>query len=168
MEHREIVPPAALLRRQDLVGTDDRAVLMSDIPGSPISILRARGVLTDREFDAAREYERVHRVWAAMAGVGRRYPAVSRPGGRGPGADPSAGAWDRAVAAMDAMMAALARVHPSALVREVVESIVLDQVLPPSWVTAEGRAAHHTAVTALCDGLTALAAHFRLAAKTAA
>ena len=147
-------------RRADLVGTANAKLPEA---GYALGQLLLKGRVSQRQHDAGRKLEDIWRRWASLAGLPDHHPHAPAGGGQAPDTDPEA--WMRAKNAFNAAEAVLRAQRQAPLVWTVIESIVMDGILPPSMLDGWAPPATWSALT---RGLDALAQHFGVPNERAA
>ena len=149
-----MIPVQALERRADIVGIRN---VMQPEAGYALGQCLLIGLISRSQHDAGIAFRQAWHRWASLAGL-PPHEVTQRAGRLAPDVDPET--WEKARDKFRKASAALRAVHPPGLVWAAVESIVMDDVLPP-LLSQRG-----TAVCALQSGLTALVGHFGLPVDT--
>jgi hypothetical protein len=154
LKEGNVVSEFALQRRAEAAGitTEEAAKRME--AGYALGQLLTRRVITVRQHDAGMAYRAAWLRWASLAGLPPHEVTKKGSGAQRPDVDPEQ--WDKAKTAFAESTAAIMRCEQSRLVWSAVESVVMDDVLPPLMET------RWVAVAALNAGLSALASYYKM------
>ena len=144
----------ALQRRAEAAGITTEEASKRPEAGYALGQLLTRRVITVRQHDAGMAYRAAWLRWASLAGLPPHEVMQKGSGAQRPDVDPEQ--WEKAKTAFAESTKAIFRCEQSRLVWAAVESVVMDDVLPPlleaRWV----------AVAALNAGLSALAGYYKM------
>lgn len=147
-------PVHAVARRAEAAGCSMEEAQKRPEAGYALGQLLMRQVIDIRRHDAGQAFRTAWMRWASLAGLPPHQVMQRTPGGAQSDVDPEE--WDKAKAAFAGAADALFACEQPRLVWAAVETVVMDDVLPPllesRWV----------AVAALRAGLEALARHYRM------
>lgn len=153
-------PREALERRAELAGCTIEEAAKRPEPGYALGQLLMRGVIDQRQHDAGTAYRQAWMRWASLAGIPQHEAAQRVPGHIG--ADVPAGTWATAKQSYSWATDAVMQCEHRRLVMSAIETVIMDNVLPPMfphrWV----------AVAALRAGLDVLADYYRMPRRDAA
>lgn len=185
----QVIPPEALAQRARLAPGTPVAALRVDA-GTPLAILRLRGDITTRQADAGEKLGRLWRRWAAAACAPPRWPVMTEASLSAMEITPEE--WRRLGDGMTAALAAIQDLPQCRLVYALLESVCVDEQMPPHLVDLRGEprrrldesdadwtarisraqlqrsAMRGRLLASLTEGLDAMAVHFRLGAKSRA
>jgi uncharacterized DUF497 family protein len=144
----------ALQRRAEAAGVSTEDARKRMEAGYALGQLMTRRVITVRQHDAGMAYRAAWMRWASLAGLPPHEVMQKGSGAQRPDVDPEQ--WEKAKAAFSESTKAIFRCEQPRLVWAAVESVVMDDVLPPMmesrWI----------AVAAINAGLSALAAYYKM------
>jgi hypothetical protein len=158
-----VVTPELLDQRRRITPGLEDAKLMDQRAGVALDQLLTLKHITPAQRDAGEEYGSLVRKWRRLHGVPNDHRQRASAAGNGGDIDPAQ--VERANAQIDAASRRLGQVKAAALVRVVVDSVCVDEVLGRVLDRGELGDRLRAALTA---GLDALALEFRLSQKRAA
>lgn len=155
-----VISPELLQRRAELAGCSLEDAAARPEAGYALGQVMLRGIIGRRQHDAGMAFRGAWLRWASLAGL-PPHEVMQRGGGIIP-TEVDAEQWAKARDAFEACVRALFDCHHPSAVWSAVESVVMDDVLPPLL--------HERAVgvLSLCRGLDALADHYKMPRRDAA
>lgn len=156
-----VIPPEAIAQRARLAPGIPADVLRVE-GGTPLSILHLRGDITTQQMDAGERLGKLWRRWDAAISAPPRTP-VNTDAGSPRELDPED--WRRLSDTMHAAWEAISHHQQSRFVYSILESVCVEEVLPPYLHPNHGMRARN--LEALRYGLDAMVTFFRIAARAA-
>lgn len=160
-----VKPELVVAQRESLVG---KSQATNPIAGQPIGVLLLNKFVTQAQFLAAENFERDWKRWAQLAGANPHHAKATERDGGGMGQDPSDASWNRAKAAHETASACLNACEQSKLIWAILDTLLMECVLPHTWKTASGLVLPDIVTVALRRGLEALCRHYKIREERAA
>jgi hypothetical protein len=160
-----VKPEFVVAQRESLVGKDQAT---NPIAGQPIGILLLNKFVTQAQFLAADNFERDWKRWISLTGAGPHHTRATERDGGGMGQDPSDASYSRARIAHEGASACLNACEQSKLIWSILDTLLMECVLPHTWKTASGLVLPDIVTVALRRGLDALCRHYRIKEERAA
>ena len=156
-----VIPPEAIAQRARLAPGTPADVLRVE-GGTPLSLLHLRGDITTQQMDAGERLGKLWRRWDAAISAPPRAPLNTDAGNP---RELDAEDWRRLSETMHAAWEAISHHRQSRFVYAALESVCVDEVLPPYLHPNHGMRERN--LEALHYGLDAMVTFFRIAARAA-
>lgn len=157
--HRTEVPPVVAKRMESMSERDAK----DPRAGTAIGILLLRGDIDARQHEAGERYGALRHAWQRMAGC---QPRGSHPAGQGSETDPEQ--WRRCCDQIAAIHAGVRTCEAAAFVLAAIESICVEDVMPPVFAPAcqlAVAAQRGVRLRQIRNGLDVIADFYRLQAR---
>lgn len=160
LKPQQAATPELVQRRAEAAGCSTEVAMKDQAAGYALGQLMLRGLIDQRQHDAGIAFRSAWMRWASLAGL-PPHEVTQRSAGAAP-SDVAPEAWQRARDAFYGAVQAIRQCEQCRLVWVAVETVVMDDVLPPMMPMRS------VAAEALKRGLTALGDFYKMPKRQAA